>query len=377
MSASPADAPPIVGPVDVSLGDVEPELSRLLQEAHSPCEAPVHRARMSNLIVHCQTSERATEVERLISQVVSLHPARVLLLIADDHSGSYDIHASALVRRAGQQAQLCSEQVTLRGGPHAAEHLPFAVRRLLIGDLPTNVWWANPTPPSLAGPILDDLAEYAQQVIYDSNGWPEPHKGIAATSAWLGRFERDAGGGRWRVASDLNWRRIKSWRRVIAQALAPGATPGALDTVSEVLIEHGPHAVAQAWQLAGWLASRVGWKIQASKLRPNVEVAFQLLGPHGPLRLRIDRLADGPSELRRVRFSCAIEGQLGALDITVEDGARLSVKPEGIDASPRTLTLPSQQTAELLARQLSDREPDPVFREAMSTARVLAQAVLH
>lgn len=376
MSAHHAEAV-VAGPVDVSLADVEPELSRLLHEAHSPCEAPVHRARMSNLIVHCQSAERAAEIEPMIPGIVAIHPARVLLLIADDHSGSTEIRVSALVRKAGHEAQLCSEQVTLRGGPHAAEHLPFAVRRLLIGDLPTNVWWANPTPPALAGPILDDLSEYAQQVIYDSIGWPDPHRGIAATSAWLSRFERDAADGRWRVASDLNWRRLKPWRRLIAQALSPSAAPGALDSISEILIEHGPHAVAQAWQLAGWMAARIGWKIQASKLRPNVEIAFQMLAPHGPLRLRIDRLADGPSELRRVRFACAIEGKLGALDITVEDGARLSVKPEGIDASPRTLSLPSLATPELVARQLSDREPDPVFRETMAAARVLAQALLH
>ena len=179
------------------------------------------------------------------------------------------------------------------------------------------------------------------------------------------------------MASDLNWRRLKSWRRLIAQALSPSAAQGVLDSVSEILIEHGPHAVAQAWQLAGWMASRVGWKIQACKLRPNVEIAFQMLGPSGPLKLRIDRLPEGPSELRRVRFTCTIDGQQGALDITVKDGARLSVTPEGIDASPRSLALTSLATPELLARQLSDREPDPVFREAMAAARVLAQGLLH
>jgi glucose-6-phosphate dehydrogenase assembly protein OpcA len=374
--SDPATPPIIAGPVDVNLGEVESSLSRLLHESDSPCDAPVHRARMSNLIIHCRTSERAAEVEPMIPEVVSIHPARVLLLVADDHSGSSDIHASALVRKAGREAQLCSEQITLRGGPHAAEHLPFAVRGLQIGDLPTNVWWTNPVPPALAGPILDDLTEYAQQVIYDSLGWPEPHRGVAATAAWLARFERDAKDGRWRVASDLNWRRLKPWRRMIGQALAPTATPGALDSVSEILIEHGPHAVTQAWQLTGWLSSRLGWKIRASKLRPNVEIDFQLLAPHGALRLRIDRLADGPSDLRRVRFTCTLNGKLGALDIT-SDGTRIAATPEGIDASPRTLAIQKMDTAEIVARQLSDREPDPVFREAMDAARVLAQAVLY
>ncbi|HEY2155706.1 MAG TPA: glucose-6-phosphate dehydrogenase assembly protein OpcA [Isosphaeraceae bacterium] len=371
-----ASQPIIAGPVEVSLSDVESTLSRLLREADAPCDTPLHRARMSNLIIHCQTSERAAEVEPMIPEIVSIHPARVLLLVADDHSGSPEIQASALVRKAGREAQLCSEQITLRGGRHAVEHLPFAVRGLQIGDLPTNVWWTNPVPPALAGPILDDLTEYAQQVIYDSLGWPDPHRGVAATAAWLARFERDGSEGRWRVASDLNWRRLKPWRRMIGQALAPTATPGALDTVSEILVEHGPHAVTQAWQLAGWLASRLGWKIRASKLRDNVELDFQLLAPQGALRLRIDRLPDGPSELRRVRFSCALDGKLGALDIT-GDGTRIVAIPEGMDASPRTLAIQKLDTAEIVARQLSDREPDPVFREAMTAARVLAQAVLY
>jgi len=363
------------GAVDVALGDVEAELGRRLKHAQGAGESPVHRARMSNLIIYCNTSERAAEVEAIVPRIVSFHPARVLLLIADDHSGSGDVRASVLVRKAGHEAHLCSEQVTLRGGPHAVEHLPFAVRGLVIGDLPTNVWWANPTPPPLAGPILDDLAENAQQVIYDSLKWADPHRGVAATSGWLSRFERDASDGRWRVASDLNWRRLKFWRRLISQAFAPAGTPGALDSVSEILIEHGPHAVTQAWQLAGWLASRLGWKIQATRFRPGVEIAFQIVAPHGTLRLRIDRLAEGPSEIVRIRVACVLGGRLGALEFAA-DGARIGVTPEGIDASPRTITVQPMDTAEIVGRQLSDRDPDPVFREAMAAARVFAQAVL-
>jgi hypothetical protein len=69
-------------------------------------------------------------------------------------------------------------------------------------------------------------------------------------------------------------------------------------------------------------------------------------------------------------------GKLGALDITC-DGTRIAATPEGIDASPRTLTLQPMETPEIVARQLSDRQPDPIFREAMTAARVLAQAVLY
>src|SRR5947199_101577 len=76
-------------------------------------------------------------------------------------------------------------------------------------------WWATPTPPPLAGPVLDNLAEHAEQVVFDSLGWDEPNRGVANSSTWLGKFERDPSQGPWRVASDVNWRRLKYWRRLL------------------------------------------------------------------------------------------------------------------------------------------------------------------
>ena len=66
-------------------------------------------------------------------------------------------------------------------GPTVAR-LPFAVRALLVGDLPINLWWASNQPPAFAGALLFDLAENAQQIVYDSRGWVEPTRAVAATS---------------------------------------------------------------------------------------------------------------------------------------------------------------------------------------------------
>src|SRR5262249_19629199 len=150
--------------------------------------------------------------------VVASHPTRVLLLVADAAAAGDTLVSSAAAwcqSRGGQRA--CFEKITLQAGGRAVERLPYVVRGLLVGDLPTNLWWASTQPPALAGTLLYDLAETAQQVIYDSIGWPEPARGVAATAAWLERFERAAGPGFWRVASDLNWRRLKFWRRLLGQ----------------------------------------------------------------------------------------------------------------------------------------------------------------
>lgn len=362
----------------VALHDVAAELSRQMN-AEQANGKPVVWARMSNLVVYCDTAAAAEEISNLLPAITAIHPARVLLLAADWHGSESPPTANVtILRHRGENGQLiASEQVTIRAHGHASGHFPYAVRALTLGDLPTNLWWTSLEPPALAGPIVAELAEEAQQLVYDSFGWIEPARGVAATGTWLARFVRPPEGGHWRIASDLNWKRLKYWRRLLGQALDPDTAPGALESITEVLVEHGPHCVVQAWELVSWLAARLGWRVQAAKVQPNVEISWKAAAPQGTISLRIHRLAEGPSDLRHVRIACTLNGKRGALDVTVPDGRRLSVVPEGDAATPRTLTLPSRELPELVGRQLSDREADPVFRQSAAVAQVLAQSVLN
>jgi glucose-6-phosphate dehydrogenase assembly protein OpcA len=362
----------------VPLRDVEGELIRQMKAVQGAGETPLRLARMSNLVIYCDSEDLAGRVAAEVPAIVALHPARVLLVVGQLAAETASPTASVQVRThdLGKEGKVCSEQVTLRAQGQAVEHLPYAVRTLLIGDLPTNLWWASTQPPPMAGALLLDLSENVEQIIYDSIGWTEPARGVAATSVWLGKFQRGPGQGQWRVASDLNWRRLKYWRRLVVQSLDPASAPGSLDSITEVLVEHGPHAVVQAWELVSWLAARLNWHVQTGKVQPGVEIAWQVAAPHGLLRLRIHRLPEGPSEVRRLRISCQLRGKPGALQIATHGGQRLCVIPEGIDASIRTVTVQAQPLAELVARQLSDREQDPVFSESMTFAQVLAQSVL-
>ena len=363
----------------VALKDVERELSRRMQAVQGPGESPILRACMSNLIIYCDRAELADQIAQEIPEIVATHPARVLLLIAESESGDGDLTTTVSVRgRVVDPGRwVCSEVITLQAKGRAAERLPYAVRSLLIGDLPTNLWWAAPQPPSMAGPLLHDLAEHAQQIIYDSIGWVEPPKVMAATAAWLTQFETRPGRVRWRVASDLNWRRLKYWRRILSQTLDPATAPGAIESLSEIVMEHGPHAVIQAWGLAGWLISRLGWQVQGSHFQEGEEISWQFRAKAGMAQLRIRRLPEGTAEIHHMRLACILGGEPGAFQLELHADRRLSVMPEGvIKAEPRTLTAPAQSRAELISRQLSDRDRDPVFHESMAVALLLAQRLL-
>jgi glucose-6-phosphate dehydrogenase assembly protein OpcA len=366
--------------VSVSLRDVERELDRQLKAAQGPGEAPVVRARMSNLVIFCDSAERARQVDGVVPDVVAIHPARVLLLVSEPGSKADELEVSVRTRvhEVGTGLRAFSEQVTIRGDGAAFGHLPFAVRALSIGDLPTNLWWAAPQPPAMAGPLLYNLSEDVDQVVYDSFGWPEPARGMSATASWIERFQRGPGQGACRVVADLAWRRLKHWRRLIAQALDPATAPGAIQTIGEVLIEHGPHSVMMAWGLASWLAARLGWRVTGVHVEPAVEIHWQLAAPEGPRHVRIRRLGDGPRGIRRVRVACQVDGKPVALAMTPEEeGRRLSIVPENAPGAPRTMTVQPQPLAELLGRQLSDRERDPVFCETMKVAQELARSVLN
>jgi glucose-6-phosphate dehydrogenase assembly protein OpcA len=362
----------------VPLAAVERELTRRVHALQAGGEAPMQRACMSNLVIFCNRPELAGALQETVPAVVAEHPARVLLLLAEEGGTGDELTATVCVRaRPGHGGRrLFSEQITLHATGNAVNRLPYAVRELLIGDLPHNLWWAIPEPPPLGGVLLHDLTEDAQQVIYDSIGWVEPVRGVQATAAWLTQFERQHEHGVWRVASDLNWRRLKYWRRLLTQALDPASAPGALESITEVLLEHGPHAVVQAWELVSWLATRLGWRVQGGKIETGVELAWDCEGRHCPVRLRIRRLQEGPPSIRHLSIACTLNGKPDVFHFTVEEERRLAVVPESPDAERRTLTLPPQPLAELLGRQLSDRERDPVFREAMEFARVLAQTIL-
>jgi glucose-6-phosphate dehydrogenase assembly protein OpcA len=357
--------------------DVENELSRQLDASKEVGHEPVQRAHMSNLVIYCDDPNNDASFADVIPAVVELHPARVLLLVGQSASEKSEIGAEVSVwcRRHRGGPKACSEQITLRAEGDAVARLPFAVRGLLIGDLPTNLLWRCNSPPPLAGPLLGELAENAEQVVYDSIGWPDPARCVMATAEWQSRFERSRDG-KWRVASDLNWRRLKYWRRITAQALDPMTAPGALESIMEVVIEHGPHAVVQGLLLGSWLASRLGWRVSSGHMAGGVTMDWKLATRSGSVKMVLHRLSTGPAEVRRMRIACKLNGNSSALVFTVPEKDRLAVVPEHGDAAHRTLTAPAPPLAELIARQLSDRERDSVFQQSMAISFELARSLL-
>ncbi len=356
----------IVHNTHVNVADIEATLNRLWDALHSE-ETPeqgVTRACMSNLIIACETETQAQQVRERIPALVEQHPARVFLLTAEAPAqGSIVAEVSAHCRRVEGDQQLCSEHVDIRFAPQVTERLGSVLRPLLIGDLPTALWWASNRPPPLSAALFESLAELADQVIYSSVGWPNPAEGVRAMTRWVV--------GDSRPVFNLAWRHLKPWRRILAQVLAPQVAPGALKNIQRVRIDHGPHALAMAWLLIGWLAARLEWQPQQGKLRSATQADWSFTSPSGTIAVEIHRLEQGPAQPRRLEI--AWQGPApGNVAFVLDDDDWLHVDPDTSTLPAASLPSREPPLEAMIAAQLAHRSRDALFQQAIGVAQVMA-----
>jgi glucose-6-phosphate dehydrogenase assembly protein OpcA len=368
---------PLSAPRPVDIRAIERELGELWSEpldgaaGGAPGMEPATRACMSNLVVWCANQEQARGLPIEIGAIVEKHPSRVLLLVGEAESTQPGLSAtvSALCHPASAGRQICSEHVTLAAPRDAVKRLPSIALPLLIGDLPTTLWWAAQEPPT-AEALFDDLAGMADHVIYDSAGWLDPVRGVVSVAGWAMGLETR------RVVSDLAWRRGKPWRRLVGQALDPQIAAGALESIDEVEIEHGPHALPQAWFFIGWLAGRLGWQPIDGKVAPGVEVSWGFHSAKTPLRVSVRRLPVGEPELSRVTIRWKSKTGRGGARFAWDGPERLTVSPQTDATDVRVLSVHRESRAGLVARQIPKRFHDPLFRDTLALSRRMAEALL-
>jgi len=347
-------------PVDVAA--IERELGALLGSPAPGESALPTRARMSNLVVFAsRDAADGGELPESIAEISGRHPSRVLLLVDDPDLGAEPrAWVSALCRLGGGGRRVCSEQVSIRSGPDGLRRLPSIVRPLLVGDLPTALWWAVPTAPPLAGELFRDLSGMARRVLWDSRDWDDEAGGLRSTARWAGGADPRQG------LADLAWVRLAPWRAAIGRALGTTAA-----STNSLRIVHGPHALPEALLLVGWLADRLGWRRASRGDVSRVSARWRLAGPGGDVSVDVLRVPDGPSSVIEATFEQAVRG--ARVSVVRDSDERLRVEPPlpGGGILPGTSATP----AEIVARELSDLDGDPMFRPALAVARSLAEDV--
>ena len=333
----------------------------------SSCGA-VTRAAMSNLIIYCDGEEQARHAVEHVAEIVEGHPARVLLLVAEAQA-DHELSARIAVhyRCISAATQLCGEYVELHFDPLAMERAASVVRSLLIGDLPTALWWFSTTPPALSGAVFGVLANMVHQIIYDSIGWLQPIRSVRAMARWVKDGET--------VVFNLVWRRLKPWRRILAQTLDPSVSPQALAGLELVELEHGPHALPMAWLLVGWLAARLGWQARSGRAHKDNWIEWEFRSSHAPVVVRIRRYESGPPQIESFKLTWREVNNNKGHARYRHEGNLLRLDSEGSSLPPAVMPVLNPHIEQMIVAQLAHRAVDTLFQQAVAVVDTMAKVL--
>ena len=228
----------------VTIDDINAELDRLHRAAGGQGRV-LALARTLNLIVVPCSDRREKGVERVLDRLGAHTPSRTLVL---REQGAKRVDASLVMEcqspTAAGHVGLCHDRVLLSVDAARLEHSASLIAPLLVRDLPTVLWLPEPQAEAPDPGLL----ERAQYVLVDSG---------SGGTAELRKLAELAAGIR---VHDLAWGRLEYWRAAIAAAFDPPEHRRLLAALSTVELRCEERGLQAGLLLAGWIASRAGWR---------------------------------------------------------------------------------------------------------------------
>jgi len=357
-------------PKRVRIAQIESELGVLWAQFNQNTSGghTVMRACMSNLIIYCDNAQEAQPISQEIAAIVDAHPARVLLLVANGQPGKEAIEAYVTIYYTALSDgwQVCAERIDVVSTAEASARLPSVARSQLIGDLPTTLWWASRRPAPEAGEVFFQLAELADQIIYDNMGWINPSKGVATMTRWVAAQQDE------QIVYSLAWRRFAIWRKLISQVLDPLVAPNALESLSVIEIEHGPHALGMSWLLVGWLASRLQWDSVEGKSYSDSELVWRFHNNNREVKVVAKRLPAGEPLIYRLLLDWSQPNQEGRVCFERLDRDRIGIVETFSTVPARVFAAHIPERSTLVAAQLAHRDRDKIFENALKASNAMS-----
>ena len=396
---------------------VEGQLAELWQQiagdGNSEDDVAVLRARVANLLVFVTNDTLLDEVHQMILELTAIHPSRVLMMLGAREAPDRDIEMSVesfcqTDKRTGAK-RLCCEEVTLKAQGSFVVELPSAALPLLVSDLSTFLWWRAQV--QTADKVFASLLGAADRLVIDSAEFADTQRDLVETNKlFAGENSSHAG------ISDLNWARLTFWRGLLADFYDVPAYQRWLDNIDHVRVdyvgpERAPETVApQALLIAGWLASRLGWRLADEQPVHDKDetTSFKFSGsergssptPGSPagrpgrggsvregaadraIKLELNRVEQGerkPGRLVQVelRSSGAESGDDPASFVVTRSADNLHLLTEAKLGSSthrgRVLPVRNRSAAQLLSREMEILCNDQIYQEAIAcAARMIA-----
>jgi glucose-6-phosphate dehydrogenase assembly protein OpcA len=185
--------------------------------------------------------------------IASQNPCRIIALLpvaGDDAGVTAQVSAYCPIQKQSHSAMVCCEYITLKGTEAALERVTGLLTGLLIGGLPSFLWWKGEL--SVDQELFKQLGKACTAVVIDSSQFmTEPEADLQQLSA----LNRSGA-----AVCDLNWRRLAPWQELTAAVFDPPERWSGLMAADRVTIDYERGNPSQALLFLGWLASRLGWE---------------------------------------------------------------------------------------------------------------------
>ncbi|MEO7001534.1 MAG: glucose-6-phosphate dehydrogenase assembly protein OpcA [Ktedonobacterales bacterium] len=363
-----------------------------------------------------QTRRALTAIEAMTAQ----HPSRAIIVVPQRDTSGAPIEAYVATQTQNVTgAPAYGEEIVIKAHDGAVKHLPGVLLPLIVSGLPSFLWWMGEPPWRSEG--FEALIDGSDRLIVDTSEMHHAEHSLLALEDLMRRKKSSC------AISDFNASRQQPWRELVAQFFdGPDHRPY-LSGIDRVTIEYAaeaedwPENPAQAYLFAGWLASRLGWRIlggggsqggDESKLHSLVsptgqKITLELNARYGVAqkswlditatfaKVQLAQAAQaqahaenaphmhapqqekptvGPGALMMVGLHATVNGQTGTFTVAREadmvHASTLAQLPQGAPPS-QTVHLPTLGEAMLLADQLQQLEHDTLYEDSLTMAAQL------
>src|SRR3954471_7560511 len=215
-------------------------IHRLLQEARERGGPAVESVCTLNLVGIFFTAAGYERTRDALEVAGSLHPCRLIALIADSVIEQESLTASASVVRSG--GAVVMERVVLSATGRAVRHLESAMMGLLRPDLPMVVVWGGRPQ----GDLLRRAVDAGDRIITDSGARPPNY--LAETADLLAKGA---------PIGDLAWARIFPWQSLAAETLDLPNLREHRGNIRTARVVCAGAVGAEGLLLLGWMQSRI------------------------------------------------------------------------------------------------------------------------
>nr|MBF6592639.1 glucose-6-phosphate dehydrogenase assembly protein OpcA [Ktedonobacterales bacterium] len=265
----------------VAVEAIETELDAQWRVANASALAsnshPGSRNSVLTLVVYTYSHAQAARIFSTVEMLTGAHPSRAIILAAEPGAGETPIEAfiATYQHEMAEMGAMSSygEEILMVARDGAARHLPGAVLPLIVSGLPSYLWWTDEPPWKTEQ--FEALVDGCDRLVVDSSEMPHPERSLVALDDLMHRKKTSC------AISDFNWTRQAPWRELIAQFFdAPSQRPF-LYGIDHITIEFAAGAedmaanTASAYLLAGWLGSRLNWRIQGGQYAQGADASRQ------------------------------------------------------------------------------------------------------